>query len=631
MNQRYEDEALKIQTKLVSIFVMQMLLTALLAVGVLVGILSVTNQFGLVAERDATVIANARHLSKLVVDMETGQRGFCITHQEEFLEPYIEGGEGFDALIEEEKELASDNAAQVATLERIKDLVHQWRKKAAEPEIAMAKKVATHEIDAEHLQEVLRGGVGRDLMSQIMTLGHEIEVAFSDHGDWEGAFAVEIIEKCMADREDGQRGFLITGDEIFLDKYSEGEQKDLPTFFARLRTIIVDRGRGDELSAKVDQLEKLTHEWTQKAAEPEIAARRVMNEHPETLKDVAALLVAGTGKNLIDEIRKEFDNFIAIEQAIAANRYRIATATTAWTRNTAVGLLLVATCTGIVVLVLISRSIIQPLNQLLVGTERVGGGDLDTRVETGSPDELGTLAGAFNSMTSNLKEAESLRQQAQDELHAEQRLLRQLIDVQEQERRMVAHDIHDGFLQDVVGAHMQIQCIDDTTAPASAVGKAETVELLLQKAIAEGRRLIREMRPMILDEKGVIEAIRHLVAEEASNSNLDVAFDYDVRFDRLDPRFEGVIFRIVQEALTNIRRHAQAQRAAVEMVQQDGIIEVDVRDNGAGFDPDSVSMNSFGLRGMRERARLFGGSVTTEGGPGKGTVVHVELPIPEMS
>ena len=65
-----------------------------------------------------------------------------------------------------------------------------------------------------------------------MALGHEIEVSFSGREDWEGAFAVEIIEKCMADREDGQRGFLITGKEEFLEKYSAGEQKKLPEYFA---------------------------------------------------------------------------------------------------------------------------------------------------------------------------------------------------------------------------------------------------------------------------------------------------------------------------------------------------------------------------------------------------------------
>ncbi len=278
---------MKITTKIGLGFGMQILFAAVLGSCVLLGMLAVKRQFSIVVERDAPVIANARHLSKLVVDMETGQRGFCITQQEQFLKPYIMGVKEFDALIEKEKALVSNDLSQVAALERIEDLVHEWEEKAAKPEIAMARKVATHEIDAEHLQDVLGRGVGKELMDRIMALGHEIEVAFSGQGDWEGAFAVEIIEKCMADREDGQRGFLITGKEEFLEKYLAGEQKKLPEWFSRLRAIISERGRGDELSERVDRLEQLIHEWTEQAAEPEIAALREMNKHPKSQKDIA--------------------------------------------------------------------------------------------------------------------------------------------------------------------------------------------------------------------------------------------------------------------------------------------------------------------------------------------------------
>ena len=247
---------MKIRTKLGLGFGGQVLLAAVLGIGVLFGMAEVNRQFSFVVEHDATVIANARHLSKLVVDMETGQRGFCITQQEEFLEPYTTGAKEFDALIVEQKQLVSDNSSQVAALKRIERLVREWKHKAAEPEMAMARKVATHAVDAQFLQEVLQRGVGKQLMDTFMALGHEVEVSFSDRQDWEGAFAVEVIEKCMADREDDQRGFLITGKEEFLENYIAGEQKKLPEYFARLRAVVSERGRGDELSGKIDQLEK---------------------------------------------------------------------------------------------------------------------------------------------------------------------------------------------------------------------------------------------------------------------------------------------------------------------------------------------------------------------------------------
>ena len=397
---------MKIRTKLGLGFGMQVLLTAVLGISALFGMAEVRRQFTIVAERDAPVIANARHLAKLMVDMETGQRGFVITGKEEFLAPYNWGTIEFNTLIEQEKKLVSDNPSQVAALQRIVRLVHEWKEKAARPEIAMARKVAAHGIDAQHLQDVLGRGVGKRLIDKFMALGHELEVGFSGQGDWEGAFAVEIIEKCMADREDGQRGFLITGKEEFLEKYTAGDQTKLPQYFARLRAIVSERGRDDELSERVDQLEQLTRAWTTQAAEPEIAARREMNEHPESLKDVAALLEAGTGKALVDEIRREFDSFIKTEEEHAARSYASASATTATTRNIALGLLVLATCLGIAVALVTGRAVAHPLTELARGAERVGSGDLQTRIEGESSDEIGTLVRAFNAMASDLCESQ---------------------------------------------------------------------------------------------------------------------------------------------------------------------------------------------------------------------------------
>ena len=408
---------MKIRTRLGVGFGIVLLLTAVLGVTVLLNMADVKREFAFVVEYDAPVMANARQLSKLVVDMETGQRGFVITGNEEFLEPYLSGVKEFNAIVEKEKKLVSDNPSDVATLERIEHLVHKWKEKAAEPEIAMARKVAMHVIDARHLQEILGRGVGKELMDKIMALGHEIEASFVGRGDWEGAFAVEVIEKCMTDREAGQRGFLITGKEEFLDKYTAGEQKKLPQCFARLQAIVSKRGREDELSGKVDQLEQLTHEWTRKAAAPEIAARREMNEHPETLKDVATLLETGTGKALIDQIRREFGSFIDMEEKLATRHYSSAATTTAWTRNVALALLIFAVCLGALVALLVSRAVARPLARLARGAEAVGRGDLDTQIEVGSPDEIGDVARAFNIMTSNLRKAATMRRQNEQDLY----------------------------------------------------------------------------------------------------------------------------------------------------------------------------------------------------------------------
>lgn len=219
-------------------------------------------------------------------------------------------------------------------------------------------------------------------------------------------------------------------------------------------------------------------------------------------------------------------------------------------------------------------------------------------------------------------------QQRRDEkqLRYDQELLRQLIELQEQDRRMVAHDIHDGLMQDIVGAHMLVQSVPIALDSADE-SRVNRIAGLLQKAINEGRRLIREMRPMVLDELGVIEAIQHLIADFEEHAEFVIAFDHDVKFDRLEARLEGMIFRMVQESLNNVEKHANAKYASVRLKQDGRQLTIVVRDHGKGFNPAKVSRRRFGLRSIRERARLMGGTAQIESAPGKGTSVIVRLPI----
>ena len=199
-------------------------------------------------------------------------------------------------------------------------LEKNWLTHAAAPEIEMRRKVGKATVDAYHLQEILSRGEGKRIIDDFMALGHEVETFFSGRGDWEGAFATEIIEKSMADREDSQRGFLITGKEEFLEKYISGEKSKLPAYFARLRAIVSDRSLEKELMGKIDQMEQLTTEWTLKAAKPEIAARREMNQRPESLLDVVILLEKETGKKIVDAIRSELAEFITEEEFLIKTR-----------------------------------------------------------------------------------------------------------------------------------------------------------------------------------------------------------------------------------------------------------------------------------------------------------------------
>jgi signal transduction histidine kinase len=219
------------------------------------------------------------------------------------------------------------------------------------------------------------------------------------------------------------------------------------------------------------------------------------------------------------------------------------------------------------------------------------------------------------------------QQRDEQQLKCDQELLRRLIELQEQDRRMVAHEIHDGIVQDVVGVHLLVQSIPCALGPNADESSVNRIIGLLRKAINEGRRLIREMRPMVLDEQGVIEAIQHLIADFEEHAGLVIAFDHDVQFGRLDARLEGVIFRIVQESLNNVEKHAKTTYAAVRLIQHEDRLELVVRDHGTGFDLAKVPQDRFGLRGMRERTRLMGGIAKIESKPSRGTIVSAQFPI----
>jgi PAS domain S-box-containing protein len=214
-------------------------------------------------------------------------------------------------------------------------------------------------------------------------------------------------------------------------------------------------------------------------------------------------------------------------------------------------------------------------------------------------------------------------------LAAEESLLRRLLDLQERERRMVAYEIHDGFIQDVIGARMMMQSLQQSM---DSVGNGASNELacalsLLNRAINDGRRLISELRPMIIDEMGIVEAIEYL-AQEESVDGLEIRFEHRIQMPKLQPLLQANLFRIAREAVTNARRHGQASTVTLRLTQigeQDIVLEI--KDNGSGFDPEEVPEDRFGLAGIRERARLFGGGATIESQPSQGTLITVKLPL----
>ncbi len=239
-------------------------------------------------------------------------------------------------------------------------------------------------------------------------------------------------------------------------------------------------------------------------------------------------------------------------------------------------------------------------------------------------DATGALRGGvavFRDVTANRR--------AEDELKAQQRLLLQMLSAHERDRQLTAYEIHDGLVQYATGAVMRLEVLrrDRATMTDDQREHLDVALQLVRQTIDEGRRLITGLRPPIIDEKGVIAAIHYLINAGPPDEKIRIDFLHDVRFHRLPLLLEGTIYRIVQEALANIRQHSGAARAAVRLEERGNRIYLEVRDWGHGFDAAQVAEQRYGLQGIRERARLLGGRAQVESTPGEGTRVVVELPL----
>lgn len=216
-------------------------------------------------------------------------------------------------------------------------------------------------------------------------------------------------------------------------------------------------------------------------------------------------------------------------------------------------------------------------------------------------------------------------------LHAERLVLQRLLETQERERRVVSYEIHDGLAQYLASLSMLLEAcghaIDSQAGITGALRRDLTeARRMVRLAIDESRRLINGLRPPMLDELGILAAVESLV-HDARAGGLRVEYLHPDAVIEPEPDVATALFRIVQESLSNIRKHAGATHVVVAIEPcGEGDLSVEVRDDGVGFAPDTIPEGGFGLEGMRQRARLFGREASIESSPGRGTRVRVDLP-----
>ncbi len=392
---------MKLSTKLFSGFGIVLALMVIISVVVYMSVNSLIQSAAMV-EHTYEVIRTGETVGALMVDMETGERGFLIAGKDEYLEPFNNGMKEFDEVLAHGKDLTSDNPAQVKRWEEVLAMKQGWNEVAAKPEIALRREVTKGEAATAHFKEVSSRTIGKEIFDNIRGVLGNMDAKFKASGSDRGHYLITTATLDLVNMETGQRGFLLTGKDESLDPYNNGH-KSLGSHLEDLRELVKKDKKSGVETSDINEADKLVESWMEKAAEPEIEARREMNKYTATIDDVTAMIEAGAGKKMMDglrvklgEIIGEEENLIVVrgkEQESLANRSIYVTVI-----GTIIALVL-----GWLVAFLIVRGITKPLNMANALANSMAEGDLSNNVDLDQKDEIGQLCSSLNSMVNKLK------------------------------------------------------------------------------------------------------------------------------------------------------------------------------------------------------------------------------------
>jgi two-component system sensor histidine kinase UhpB len=264
---------------------------------------------------------------------------------------------------------------------------------------------------------------------------------------------------------------------------------------------------------------------------------------------------------------------------------------------------------------LLLRRAVAPLNQLSKVMRSIDPMEPGTRVSVDEmPDvELAVLGESFNAMLERL------------EVERRQSALRAL-SAQEAERLRIARELHDEIGQTLTAIAIEAERNVDAGEGADRESWARAANLA-QRSVEDLRRIARRLRPEALDDLGLVNAFMALCNRVSEAGGVDVVRRLPDSLPPLSPEVDLVVYRVAQEALTNVIRHAEARRAEVTLEADESCLRLSVRDDGRGMPGAALAAGSSGIAGMRERAMLVGGTLKVESAPGRGTAVTLEIPI----
>jgi signal transduction histidine kinase len=237
------------------------------------------------------------------------------------------------------------------------------------------------------------------------------------------------------------------------------------------------------------------------------------------------------------------------------------------------------------------------------------------------------ILGERHFMVVRLKQAEEELENSRDQLRA---LAANLQSAREDERAVIAREIHDEFGQALTSLQLGLSWLAAKLTPKQQAlqGKIRSLSALVTTLIRSVRRIADELRPGVLDELGLVKTLKSEAREFKRHTGIQCRFETNIGNAKFDRAGSVAVFRIVQAALTNVARHAEASRASIALMKRKKDLLLTVYDNGKGIPREKVSShNSLGIIGMRERALALDGTLTLTGSKNKGTTLRARIPL----
>ncbi len=293
----------------------------------------------------------------------------------------------------------------------------------------------------------------------------------------------------------------------------------------------------------------------------------------------------------------------------------------------------VVSAIGILAATVLTIILTRPIVSLVRATQAVGRGDFSQHVQRWADDEIGELSEAFNAMTEGLGRAEKERAEREQQRAY---YLSQIIAAQEDERKRIARELHDETGQALASLMVGLRNVEEAPTDDEVRRRLNDLRQITANTLEDVRQMSIDLRPSVLDDHGLVVALTRYTQDYGARHHVPVDFQtVGLNGERLSPPIETALYRIVQEALTNVAKYAQARHVSVLLEKRSDQISAIVEDDGRGFDVESALSSAtlnrrLGLYGMQERAALCGGTVTIESQAGGGTSVFVRIPINEQ-